>query len=302
MAIHTGKGPVGNDAQGEEKPDDAREVGEVRMEQSVAEMDNLMNGTITQLFQRKSVRAFEPLPIDPAIRDLLFESALQAPTAGNQTLHTILDITDPVLKAELAELCDHQPFIATAPLVLIFLADGRRWLEMYRAAGCEPRAQGPGDALLAMADAVIAAQNLVVAAHSLGLGSCYIGDILENCEQVRARLQLPDDVFPAAMLVIGWPTAQQQARRKPDRFAREQIVCENTYRETTPDALRQMYLNRLERSRAARNLSGQESDAPVDFNTQLRAFWARKYESNFALEMNRSAAEYMKAFHFAENG
>jgi hypothetical protein len=101
MAIHTGKGPVGADAQGKEKPDNAREVGKVRMEQSVAEMDNLMNGTITELFQRKSVRAFGPLPIDPAIRDLLFEAALQAPTAGNQTLYTILDITDPVLKAEL---------------------------------------------------------------------------------------------------------------------------------------------------------------------------------------------------------
>jgi len=302
MAIHTEKSSFVTDEPGNAKPDDAGEAREVRMEQSVTEMDNLMNGTITQLFQRKSVRAFEPLPIDPAIRDLLFEAALQAPTAGNQTLYTILDITDPVLKAELAELCDHQPFIATAPLVLVFLADGRRWLGLYRAAGCEPRPQGPGDALLAMADAVIAAQNMVVAAHSLGLGSCYIGDILENCEQVRARLQLPDDVFPAAMLVIGWPTAQQLARRKPVRFAREQIVCENTYREATPDALRQMYLNRAEQARAERNLSGHESAVPVDFDTQLRAFWTRKYESSFALEMNRSAAEYLKAFHVTEKG
>ena len=39
--------------------------------------------------------------------------------------------------------------------------------------------------MLAMADACIAAQNSVVAAESLGVGSCYIGDILENVEEHR---------------------------------------------------------------------------------------------------------------------
>ena len=43
---------------------------------------------------------------------------MQAPTAGNQMLYTILDITDAALKARLADLCDHQPFIADAPVVL----------------------------------------------------------------------------------------------------------------------------------------------------------------------------------------
>lgn len=47
---------------------------------------------------------------------------MQAPTAGNQMLYTILQITDQNLKERLAETCDHQPFIAKAPLVLVFLA------------------------------------------------------------------------------------------------------------------------------------------------------------------------------------
>ena len=61
--------------------------------------------------------------------------------------------TDPALKARLADLCDHQPFIAKAPLVLVFLADCRRWLNAYYAAGIEDaRAPGAGDLLLAMGD------------------------------------------------------------------------------------------------------------------------------------------------------
>jgi nitroreductase len=241
---------------------------------------------LDQLDRRRSMRAFEPRPVDDETRGLLLQAAFQAPTAGNQMLYTILDITDEGMKRELADLCDHQPFIATAPVVYVFLADGHRWLETYRAAGIDARLLGPGDALLAMADAVIAAQNLVVAAESLGLGSCYIGDVLENREQVRALLGFPEDVFPAAMLVLGWPTDRQRERRKPARFDREYIVFEDRYRVLSPDELREMYRRQEEKG----------GRVPGDFDAKIRAFCSRKYESDFALELNRSAGEYLLAF------
>lgn len=245
-----------------------------------------MNETLRSLYARRSVRAFTEAPIAPDVRAALLEAAVQAPTAGNQMLYSILDITDPALKHMLAVLCDDQPFIAAAPLVLIFLADCRRWLDAYRTAGCDPRLPGPGDVLLATADAVIAAQNVVVAAESLGLGSCYIGDILEHCEAVRERLSLPEEVLPAAMLVIGYPTEQQKNRGKPARFDLSGIVFENAYRTLSEAEHRALY-----QSRAAK--SGQET---VDFDAQVAAFCRRKYESDFSLEMNRSAEVYLAAF------
>ena len=93
------------------------------------------NTILTALSARKSVRVFTPDPVTPDERAAILNAAFQAPTAGNQQLYTILDITDPALKAALADLCDHQPFIAGAPLVLVFLADCRRWLNAYHAAG-----------------------------------------------------------------------------------------------------------------------------------------------------------------------
>ena len=140
-----------------------------------------MNPIIQALFNRKSVRAYLDRPIMPADRDLIIDAAIPAPTAGNQTLYTILDITDQALKDKLAVSCDNQPFIAKAPLVLIFLADCRKWLDCYRFANATPREPASGDFLLAASDALIAAQNAVVVASALGIGSCYIGDILENC-------------------------------------------------------------------------------------------------------------------------
>ncbi len=244
------------------------------------------NEILSALTARKSVRVFTDEPVTGDERAAILNAAFQAPTAGNQQLYTILDITDPALKATLADLCDHQPFIAKAPLVLVFLADCRRWLNAYRAAGMQPRKPGAGDLMLAMADTCIAAQNAVVAAESMGIGSCYIGDVIENVEAMRDALHLPEFVVPACMLVFGRPTEQQQRRPKPARFAESAIVCENVYKDRTPDELRADFT-----ARAAAN--GQQN---YDFDTAVQAFCKRKYESDFSREMTRSAEIYWKEF------
>lgn len=245
-----------------------------------------MNDTIRALSERKSVRIFNDKPIDEPIKQALFQAALQAPTAGNQTLYTILDITQPARKEKLAELCDHQSFIADAPLVLVFLADCQRWYDIFTVAECAPRHPGAGDLLLATADAVIAAQNVVVAAESFGLGSCYIGDVLEHCEAMRELLCLPNWVVPAAMLVIGYPTLQQTARKKPQRFAPEYIVQKDTYTPATAQMHRDFYLDRAAR--------GGHSD--IDWQKEITAFCTRKYQSDFSREMSRSAGVYLSEF------
>lgn len=240
-----------------------------------------MNEVIRQLAARKSVRAFEDRDIPGEVRAAILEAAAQAPTAGNQQLYTILDITDPELKRRLAETCDHQPFIAQAPMVLIFLADVCKWLDAYREAGCEPRAPGAGDLMLAASDAAIAAQNAVTAAWSLGVGSCYIGDVMERCEEHREMLNLPPYVFPAAMLVLGYPTEQQALRPKPERFNMADIVCENVYRRKDGPALRRMFAGRC---------------ALRGYDAWMDAFCRRKYNSDFSREMTRSVEAYLRDF------
>lgn len=243
------------------------------------------NEILQALSARKSVRVFTDEPVTAAERAAILEAAFQAPTAGNQQLYTILDITDPALKERLADLCDHQPFIAKSKLCLVFLADCRRWPRAYRAAGvASPRKAGPGDLLLAMADACIAAQNAVTAAESLGIGSCYIGDVLENAEAMREALALPPQVVPACMLVFGRPTEQQKTRQKPVRFREEAVVCQNTYRDRTEAELREDFTLRAQ---------GQPG---FEFERHLQAFCKRKYDSDFSREMSRSAAVYLKDF------
>lgn len=125
--------------------------------------------------------------------------------------------------------------------------------------------------MLAVTDTVIAAQNAVVAAESLGLGSCYIGDIMENCEEQRRLLCLPDYVFPAAMLVFGWPTEQQKQRPKPERCEQKHIVHENTYRDMDGEELREMFAYKCKNR---------------TYEEWCNAFCNRKYNSDFSKEMS----------------
>ena len=240
-----------------------------------------MNDVIKQLHERKSVRVFTEREISIEARNSILNAAFQAPTAGNQQLYTILDITDEALKKRLSETCDNQPFIAEAKMVLIFCADCQKWYDAFADVHCSPRKPGVGDLMLAVSDANIAAQNAVVAAHSLGIGSCYIGDIMENCEMHRDLLKLPDYVFPAAMLVFGYPTEQQQNRPKPERADMKHVVHENGYRHMDVKELRELFAKRCD-SRP--------------YEEYMQAFCNRKYNSDFSVEMTRSVQAYIEKF------
>ena len=240
-----------------------------------------MNEVLEALFARKSMRAYTGEAVPAEKKELILRAACAAPTAGNQQLYTILDITDQAVKDKLAVSCDNQPFIAEAEVVLIFCADCQKWYDAFVCAGCEPRLPRAGDLMLAVTDCAIAAQNAVTAADSLGFGSCYIGDIMEQCETHRELLNLPEYVFPAVMLVIGAPTRQQLERPKPRRCDMRHIVHENAYRRMDGEELREM-------------LAPKAGQRP--YEDWLSAFCKRKYQSDFSREMSRSVEEYLKPF------
>ena len=242
-----------------------------------------MNEVLRQLHERKSVRVYEERPVAAEVKQAVLDAAIQAPSAGNMALCTILDITDPEMKRKLSVSCDNQPFIATAPVVLIFCADYRRWYDVFCDHVEQVRKPDMGDLFLAQADAIIAAQNAVVAAHSLGLGSCYIGDITENFEFHKELLNLPRYVVPAAMLCFGYPTRQQCDRPKPPRHPASALVHENGYD--------------CEKSAAmARMLAAQQGKDGDELAEWIRRFCNRKWNSAFSEEMSRSCTEMVKSW------
>jgi len=249
-----------------------------------------MNETLNLLENRRSLRSYSDRPVESDTVNAVIHAAMRAPTAGNMMLYSIIEIADQALKNKLAVSCDNQPFIAKAPLVLLFAADYRRWYDLFLHAGVEERcaAEGTdmrlpeeGDLLLACCDTLIAAQNTVIAAESLGLGSCYIGDIMENFEYHRDILALPKYVLPVTMICFGYPKKEPAGKQVP-RFPQEFIHFKNTYRRLEDAELDTM---------AAQ--VGPAADSPAE---QVWKFYRRKVGSDFSIEMNRSVRAMMSSW------
>ncbi len=255
-----------------------------------------MNETLDLLCKRKSVRAYSDQPVTEEEKDLILQAAFRAPTAGNMMLYSIIDVEDQALKDRLAETCDHQPFIAKAPYVLLFLADYQRWFDYYTASGVERRSQElglpyrtpqVGDLMLACCDALIAAQTAVIAAESLGIGSCYIGDITEWYEIHRELFNLQPYTFPIALVCFGHPAASERSAGYTRRFGREFIVHKNTYRRFNEEEMERMFQHLTEKFMTSHS-------HPTKAENVGQANYFRKFVADFSFEMSRSVKEMMK--------
>lgn len=253
----------------------------------------MMNSTIDVIKNRVSLRRYKDQPISQEHIDTIIEGAMRAPTAGNMMLYSIIAVKDQNKKDVLSKTCDNQPFIAKAPLVMIFAADYQRWFDYYKQSGvkeyCSKKGEefeGPkeSDLLLACCDAIIAAQNAVIAAESLGIGSCYIGDIVENYETHRELLNLPEWVFPIAMLCFGYyPEDEKRVIR--GRYDRKYIVFEDGYKKLNNDELKDMYSEYEKRF-------VQNNKFQADNMGQFH--YAMKTGADFSKEMARSVREALK--------
>ena len=256
------------------------------------------NATLDVLEHRSSTRAFArgedgaPVPVTDEQRMAILHAASRAPTAGAMMMYSIISIREQETLDALAELCDHQPMIAKAPWALVFVVDYAKWIDLFEHVGCfEPafvertgkqprRTPNMGDFAIAAQDAVIAAQNAVVATEALGLGSCYIGDIIENAEQVAALLDLPEHTVPLSMLIIGTPAKERPAIAHP--------------------VVNLVHEERYHRADAA-TLDAQVAEMDAMFRPHAREagervidIYTRKHTSDFMAEMDRSMRRWLK--------
>lgn len=88
--------------------------------------------------------------------------------------------------------------------------------------------------ILMTIDAAVAAQNFCIAAQSEGLGTVYIGNILNRQERVARLLKLPKQVLPVIMVCCGYPAAKSVLSKK---YPKEIMVHKEYYEEKTAETL-----------------------------------------------------------------
>lgn len=258
-----------------------------------AEMSAGASHPVLQVIEkRSSTRRFaDGAPVSDAQREAVLHAASRAPSAGAMMMYSIIDIREQATLDRLAVLCDNQPMIARAPWALVFVVDYCKWIDLFEHVGCfdpafaertgvQPRrTPGLGEFAIAAQDAVIAAQNAVIAAEAVGLGSCYIGDIVENAEEVRDLLGLPAHTVPLSMLILGVPAKERSATPHPT----VNLVMSERYRradEATLDA-------------QVAEMDAQFCPHATEPGERVRDIYTRKHTSPFMAEMCRSMERWL---------
>lgn len=248
------------------------------------------NETLQVIFNRVSLRKYDKKPITDEHLNLILNATMRAPTAGNNMLYSIIVIKDKITKEKLAISCDNQPFIKDASVIMVFLADVKRLYDYFEACEVEKfckenniQYSRPNMQMLYLAlnDALIAAQTAVIAAESLGIGSCYIGDIAERFEYHKELFNLPENVFIATMLCFGYYPQGYEKKLRP-RFDKKYIVHSEKYNIVKRQDLEKMY------SLYVNELKIDLENQGKKYSNYGQFLYAKKFGSDFAIEMERS--------------
>ncbi len=165
-----------------------------------------MNQTIEIIKNHRSIRSYLDKDIPDAVLTTIIEAAQAMPTSINGQQVSLVIVRDKDLRKKLAELCGGQPWVAQAPVFVLFVAD---FYKTSLAAKLNNRQQVIHESaegnLVGIFDCGIALGGMTVAAESLGLGIVPIGGIRLHAQEVIELLGLPEYTFPVNGLCLGYP-------------------------------------------------------------------------------------------------
>jgi nitroreductase len=176
----------------------------------------------------RSHRRFLSRPIEPDLLRLLCACALSAPSKSDLQQSDIVIVSDPALRREIVATIPEMPWIADAPVFLVFVANGERLPMMSELRG-KPFPNDHLDQFFnAVVDCAIVLTTFIRAASAVGLGCCPISAIRDDPRTVSKVLRLPQRCVPVAGLCVGWPA---QTGEITPRLSLGTTVVENHYRE-----------------------------------------------------------------------
>jgi nitroreductase/FMN reductase [NAD(P)H] len=184
---------------------------------------------LARMAEHRSHRKFTARAVEPALLRMLFACALSAPSKSDLQQADIVHLADRAKIKAIADGIPDMPWIANAPVFLVFLADNRR-LRMIGEWRGKPFVNEHLDHFLnAAVDAALVMMSFIRAAEAVGLGTCPISHVRNHPHELARLLALPDGVFPVAGLCVGYPA---EPGRITPRLPLEATVHEDRYDET----------------------------------------------------------------------
>lgn len=185
-----------------------------------------MNEFMQLMKSHCSIRRYTDRSIDESLLKEILQCGQSAPSSSFIQAYSIIRVSDPENRNIIAKAAGNQRWVVNAAEFLVLCADMKRIQYCCHKAGVEELEGYTEHFLAATVDTALMAQNMMLAAESAGLGAVFIGGIRNNPEVVSGCLQLPEHVYPAFGLCLGWP--DQEIAIKP-RLPLDVILHEDVY-------------------------------------------------------------------------
>jgi nitroreductase len=204
----------------------------------------MKRGCLEVINDRRSILNFADKDVPKEVLDDILKAALRAPapggtlTGGYRGAHpiSIIVVRDARRRGQLNEmLCEGRKMcIEEAPVSLVLCVDTHRMNRWAALGGGIPHFSGLGILWVSLRAVYTAAQNAVIAAESLGLGTQYIQEILWQPYSTLEFFELPKQVLPVAMIILGYPVDRPPLA---PTVPLEAVVHNETYKDPGDDQL-----------------------------------------------------------------
>ena len=176
---------------------------------------------IEAIQHRRSVRNFQEKSIEDEKLNEILEAARLAPSGNNRQPWFFIVIKDGLIKNEVAVATNNQAWIASAPVVIVAVADLCARSQDYAGMFVDEETSS-FDVKRIIRDTTIAITHILLEVDNQGLGACWCGAFTQ--EGIRPVLGIPEDKFVLAVIPVGYPAEEPKA--KPRKTLEEIIKYE----------------------------------------------------------------------------
>jgi nitroreductase len=151
---------------------------------------------------RRSIRSYKTSPVSDAVKNILLECAMSAPSANNLRPWYFILLNDKKIRYSIAKFHPFAKMLRKAPGAIavcgnLDIENEKNYLAL---------------------DCAAATENILLAAHALGLGAVWIG-IYPREERITALsqiLQLPAHILPISVVAYGYPSEKKGPLKRFD--------------------------------------------------------------------------------------
>ena len=165
-----------------------------------------MHSVMSYILDRKSIRTYTSEKVSKDAIMQLLTAANCAPSVNNmQPWRFSVVMNNKELIKKLSSLTVHHNWVKNAPCLIVIFLDtkslGDKSSSIY----------------LRHTESIGAAiQNIILAAQELGLGTCWISEILKYEDKVRELLGVTDDLQLMAVITVGYSSGRHIKSNKKD--------------------------------------------------------------------------------------